>query len=537
MKSSTFQLLKALHQDELIFIADLLSHNRQNWNYNKRRKAAIRDAIKSNECYDSVAQCFKKSLGREMASGDTFPRVLQIEKLVIGPLDFLASVESRSRYEADTIFNIFEGHIRSNGLVERILNDSTEIPKDVQQNARQHAADKAIIVQLMLTYFTDKKICSFINKLIEEQKIKLEITSLYENVEYYWLVTKYGLALTPEGEAVEKLVDLLKETFSEEELLPELKSYSGDFQTKLLEFCIMENPQNILKDLFGLPNLRRIAKKMGFAAGQIDNIEIASSLVLIGLGFDVPPELSGISSSIANIELFQKELFESQRVERKSGIMSQIFVEIEKVIRDITYFYTGFLWKNSLEKLHEEIEQDMPQLFPRQQKLLALNRFIKRKFKVEKPFEKFGLGDYISLLKSINQRVCEKQVLVARLMKKTNRKCIIENESIKALDEISPYRSSFMHAKDYPGDEKCVELVRSTLRLLKYFREKNVAPIALRISREVSDEYGKSYAECIDEDGNGWLLYEEYLDTAQPYLFCSLTPNIAINPAIVEKIL
>ena len=76
------------------------------------------------------------------------------------------------------------------------------------------------------------------------------------------------------------------------------------------------------------------------------------------------------------------------------------------------------------------------------------------------------------------------------------------------------------------GDEKCIEMINSTLGLLKHFREKSIVPIVLRISKEVSDEYGKSYAECVDEDGNKWLIYGEYLDTAQPYLFCSLTPNI-----------
>jgi len=61
--------------------------------------------------------------------------------------------------------------------------------------------------------------------------------------------------------------------------------------------------------------------------------------------------------------------------------------------------------------------------------------------------------------------------------------------------------------------------------------------LVIRVSRSVSDEYGKRYAECIDANGNSWLLYtEEYLDTSIPYFVYSETPNIAVNPIIVEKI-
>ena len=418
-----------LYLDELIFVADKLSHGRQKWTYNKRRKANIRDAIKANSSYDEVVETFRENLGKEINEGSYFPRVLQIEKIVIGPLGLLSSIESRSRYEADTIFNIFEGHIRSKELLQNIINFISEIPADIQGKSHKISNDKAASVQLVLTYFSDKRICCFINKLVEERKIKLEITGLYENVENHWLVTKYGIALVPEEEAVKNLADLIKQNYSEEELLPELKTYSGGFQTKLLEYCITDNPQVILKKLFALPDLRRIAKKMGFATSQIDNAEVASAIVLIGLGFNVPPELTGISSSMHIIERLHKEFFETQKIERKSGIMSQTFVELVKVIRDLSYFYIGCLWADSLKTIQENIEQEMPQLFPRQQKLLSLNRFVRRKFKVEKPFEKSGLGDYISLVKSINHRVCGKPLLISKLSKKVNRDYLITNQT------------------------------------------------------------------------------------------------------------
>lgn len=105
------------------------------------------------------------------------------------------------------------------------------------------------------------------------------------------------------------------------------------------------------------------------------------------------------------------------------------------------------------------------------------------------------------------------------------------------MDKISPFRASFAHTKDYPGDEKCAEILQSVLNLLKNFRESGTYPLVLRISREVSDEYGKSYAECVDENGGEWLVYtDEFPSTSEAYFFYSKTPRIGINPVLIEKI-
>jgi hypothetical protein len=74
-------------------------------------------------------------------------------------------------------------------------------------------------------------------------------------------------------------------------------------------------------------------------------------------------------------------------------------------------------------------------------------------------------------------------------------------------------------------------------KLLEEMRSKRIFPLVMRVSREISDEYGKSYAECVDENGDPWLIYtDEYMDTSRPYFVYSRTPKIAVNPVIVEKI-
>jgi hypothetical protein len=163
-----------------------------------------------------------------------------------------------------------------------------------------------MFTQIVLTYLTDKEICDFINSLLVNHEIQIEPSELYEEVENPWIVTQYGIALLEEGKAIENLADLVKDYFGEKDLLPELKAYSGDFETKVLEYCIMENPEKILLDLFGLPRLRKIARKLGFVSSNIGDPSELVSLVLRGLGFEVPPSLVGISKYIADIERYKK---------------------------------------------------------------------------------------------------------------------------------------------------------------------------------------------------------------------------------------
>jgi hypothetical protein len=73
--------------------------------------------------------------------------------------------------------------------------------------------------------------------------------------------------------------------------------------------------------------------------------------------------------------------------------------------------------------------------------------------------------------------------------------------------------------------------------LLRNFQDRKIYPLVIRISKEVRDEYGRSSAECVDENGEKWLLYtEEYLETSQPYFLYSKTPSIAVNPIVIVKI-
>ena len=542
MKTSgleTFQILKRLYMSELIFVADKLSQDRKKWSYDKRSKRSVTMAIASNVKEEELTQVLKQSLGKRTPYGDKFPVALQFEKIVFGPLGFLKSVVKRSRYDAEAVADIFRKYVRGDNPLEKVVRESRDkIPKEVLQSVmdKQEISNKSMLTQLVLTYLSDKEICDLVNELLVKEKIKIDISGLYEDIEYPWIVTRHGLALVPKDEPISNLVNIIREHYGEENLEPELRAFSGDFSTRLLEYCIMESPEVILRRLFGLPALRRTAKELGFVSDKIENTNEVVALILLGLGFNVPPTLTGATTYLNNIQRLKRDFSESRDIGVRSGIMSRIFVEMERVMRDLTYFYTAFLWNEQLDNLESDIEKEMPELTSRQVKMKALDVFIRKKFRIKKPFERLGFGDFIGLIRTVNKAAQKVRSLKRKMARSFGRAWILENKDIKVLENISPYRSSFTHTKDYPGDEKCDEIVRLMENLIEEIRSRKIYPIVMRISREVSDEYGKSYAECIDENGDHWLLYtDEYLDTSRPYFVHSKTPSIAVNPVVVEK--
>jgi hypothetical protein len=532
-------MLQGLYHDELIFLADKLSEKKEKWDYDKRRKTAIRKAIVTNSEEQTLVRVLKRSLGEEMPSGNSFPGVIQFEKQVFGPLGCLESVEHRSRSDADTISKMFMTYIKGAQLLEKVISACSEIPEEVRSSALQKKGPqfRPTIVQLILAYFDDKHICNLVNTLIASKQLQIDIPNLYEDIEYPWIVTRYGITTAPEEEAIENLASLIREYHDETDLGPELKRYSGDFKTRLLEYSIMENPEIVLQKLFGLPELRRVAKKLGFASETIGTLDEVTSIILLGLGFDVPPVLSGMVKYLATIEKYGRDLSETRDAEARSAIMSQVFVVVERVLRDIVYFYIFFLWSNRMEHLKETIEDEAPDLGPRQITIKSLDLFIRKKFDIKKPFEKLGFGDFANLVKRINNTTLKSDILRKKMLRKFRRTSVLEKEDVEKLESILPFRASFAHAKNYPGDEKCEEIQKSVLAMLSDFQHRRTYPLTVRISKEVRDDYGKSYAECIDENGEKWLVYtEKYRDTSDPYFFCSQTPSIAVEPVIVKKI-
>jgi hypothetical protein len=246
----TSRILKGLHLTELIFIADKLSQDRKKWSYDKRSKRSVVRAIASNTEEEELMRAFEESWGKKMLAGDTFPEALQYEHIVFGPLGFLKSVAKRSRYDSEEIADVFTKYVRGENLLEKLVSESRDkIPKEVLRlvMSKEGSSQASAFNQLVLTCFNDHEIGRLVNELLAKEKIKIDIPVLYEDAEFSdWIITHYGIANRPE-DPINNLANLVSKHYGEEDLGPELKAYSGDFRTKLLEYCITESPEVILR--------------------------------------------------------------------------------------------------------------------------------------------------------------------------------------------------------------------------------------------------------------------------------------------------
>jgi len=546
-------VLRRLYLDELIMLADKLSEGGKQWSYGRRKKANVAKSIASNTSEQEIIQSLRELCGKKIHKSlkraqprlqtnvENFPPAIQVRKIVLGPLGFLESVMDRYRSEADEIISLFEKYLKKEGDLKKLVREFQElIPKEAYSEIFVNGKNiKPKLIQAILAYANDKTIRNSINRLLSQGDIELNIPEEYELTSFLpWRITRWGLIPHPENEAIENLTSLLKRNFKEEDLSAELRRWPGDFQTRLLEYCIIENPNEILLHLFGAPALRKITKKLGFVnVAGINDLTQLVTLVLLGLGFNIPPRLIGLHQTLESLFRLERDLKDSVSIKQKSGVMSQVYVETEGLLRDLLSFYISFLWKKDIQRIEEELEYEARELTPSQIKIKALVATVRKRLGIKKSFDRFTFGEFVGIARELNRIIEDTQSLKRKMKKTFNRGWLLPKGLLKSLDEASSYRANFVHPKKFPGDRKCSKILGKLSNFVQELAAQKIFPIALRITREIEDEYGKSYAEAIDESGDRWILYtDKWLDPAPAYFMHSKTPSIAINPVLIEKI-
>jgi hypothetical protein len=384
-------------------------------------------------------------------------------------------------------------------------------------------------VQSILAYATDDVICEKTNELVNKGKIKIEIPHLFEMKDQYarFAVTRYGLIYREEGDSVENLRDLLLGKLTEKQLAPELRNYIGDYRSKVLEYCIKHDPLEILVNLFGLPILREIASqwKLNIGFSRVNPREVAT-LILLKLGFNVPPELEGMEAYARRLKHYESEFMTSSDVEARTASMTRVYVEIERLLKDLANFYVGFLWQNEISEFSER--ENITEL---------LKRKVLKPTKKLKPVDKLTMGDFIHVLRYLNGIAGKNRRLSSRMKKVLERTAMLPKRLMAILDEISPFRSCFTHPKTYPGSDVCRKILDLATEFGEILSHDCIYPTALRITREINDDYGRRYAEGVDENDHRWTIYtRRLLMPEKHYMMYSRTNPIAINPVLVQKI-
>lgn len=471
------------------------------------------------------------------------PPVVHYENIVIGPLGWLKSLEKRKKdafaLYSDVIDIIGTKFDQASpdtiimsllGIVEEIGNEPNkfELKDEIGKEALKHLKDfkleqddeirSAKALQIIHKYLNEENLVSKINELIASKKIPgPKVRGLYERYPYSfsdWIITKYGIfKQNPSWEMrpTEELAKLIKKEIAEEYLEPELEKYHGDYELRILEYCIRENPEKIMKRLFGMPQLRRIAEDLEIlSTPMIKKEDEIIRFVLLKLGFGLPPITLGLKDYQNFLTECRNRL---ERDESLSGIMTDVYRETQMILRDMAYFYIRFLWQQG-----------------------DVNEIIREKIGLQdyKPFDKLGLGHFIELIRKLNAKIREDKVLKEKFHDWFDRNRAIPKNLMRVLDEISPILSKAeRHEK---GEKKeCLYALDKLVNLSKSFEE-GIYPRVIRIKNEVTNEYGIGYFEAIDDRGDAWTIEKRWLDPSKPYFMHSKTYPVAIDPIIIEKI-
>lgn len=531
-----FRILKGFYHVELLVIADALSGNRKKWDYDKRSKTSMAEAIVQNCSETDLFNWFKKYSGKKLPKEmqreelEVFPSAVQVGKFVLGPLGLIEGTVKRSRSGSETTRIVLEQYLGKEQSLRSIWKElereiSTRLPDELWQ---EPTSQKQKIIQVILAHAKDEKICIITNRLLEQGKIRIKVSALYDDdlTHSPWVVTKHGLFIPRQGKAsVENLADLLKKEFNEEDLASELVAYHGDFESKILEYCIKENPEEILTRMFGLISLKKIARNLGF--GKVDSLHNAhdiATLILLKLGFIVPPSLTGLQHYKSRLQNCKIKITSISDPRMKSGLMSQAYVDMEGFLKNLLFFYVGFLWSKEIEDIRWPLGYGD-----------AVKRILKMKLQIQNP-ERITFGETIHAIRRTNARIKDTRKLRDKTQKAFDRTWILQKSNLEILDKISGQRSRFVHFEKFSGDRICIELIDDMLGLLKSLEEEKIFPLVIRIVAEVADDYGKNYVRAIDENGNEWIIYsDKWLDATVPYFMHSKTKPIAVNPILVQK--
>ena len=484
------------------------------------------------------------------------PPVIHYKNIVIGPLGWSKSLEKRDKDMSGLIFGLssdvidiictkFDPEsqdiiIRSLlGIIEQIGSDPNkfELQDEIGREALEHLKEVeseqddeirfAKIVQMIHVYFNDENLIQIINELIASKKIASpKIRGLYERYPYSfsnWIITPYGLikqASSWERKPAKKLSELLQKKFKKEDIEPELKHYQGDYPLNLLAYSVKENPEEILDQLIGgIPDLRNIAKRLGIpGAKMIESKEGLIKLILLRLGFNIPPNIVGISQYR---KLLDERLSDINKDKPVKEIMPDVYVETGNLLRDLSYFYICWYSKSTdAEKINETVSE------------LNIS---------DKPFQRLTLGEHIKLIRTLNTKIERDHSLKKRFSADFGKDRILPKDKMDILDKISVYRKPFTHpdtGETLPDRETCVQIVLDIQDFCCYIENEGIFPLVIQTKRDVTNEYGISYYEVVDDRDNEWWVHKEHvwLDIHKSYFMHATTKTVAIHPVIIEKI-
>ena len=246
------------------------------------------------------------------------------------------------------------------------------------------------------------------------------------------------------------------------------------------------------------------------------------------LGFKIPPILIGINQYHGTLLDYRAQFKTGvSKREEKIGIMTDIYSQTERLLKDIIYFYSANIWHDEILGKYEPEE-----------KMEAAETIIKNKVSNYRGVQKATFGQLIQILHNINKLIKSDKRIGNEFTQNFHRSELLRKSHFQALEEVLPYRSRFTHDKKdkLVTNQNCINIINILFHFVSDLQKKCIFPMYIRITREITNEYGVNYIEALDEKGDKWIIKtNEWIDTESSYLMISKTKPIARAPIIIKK--
>ena len=503
--------LKALGQE--------LSEHEKAWKFRKTPKAAVVREITRNCSPSQIDRAIRKLV----ASGEI--GFYQTGKWIIGPLGMSKSVQERDTYDV-SIMDFLEAYFDEEA--SKAFLDKSDLRSKATKQATKLSTDA--MHQLILTHCTNGQFIATANALVSAGSLRIP------SYEDYSDFCSFPAGLFERDYSVDPilvLADLLLRYLGEDDVKRDFNLSEGGLKQKLLAKLLLEklDPRKVLNDLFGLGQLKRVAEDLGLVA--VRNIVDKQKLIeflMFRIGFNIPRAPRGISQRLSSIDETLK-VFRNESPAIQKGMVTSAFVDLEGIIKDLVCFYSLAFWEAEISEVASTEEIG---------KLEAIEELLTKKFPAIgriKPLHKLTLGQLKVVLFALDAEGHNDCQVAGEMRSMLSRETILTMEQRNSLDSVSKTRPKFAH--DVPQSiesEDCLTAMVLIRKILQSFVDEGTYPIPITVTKEVTNEYGVSYFEGIDEFNSKWVIKAtDFWIHLGSYLMKGGELHVAIDPVIVER--
>jgi len=506
--------------EQLIQMAEDLSGRRTKWTY-KRKRGQLLQSIMNNAAIGDIEEYIQRQIREKQ-----IPPIQQSKfGWILGPMGVLKSTVTRKPIKSEGMIKFLLNHCfypsPYNELMD-VLNDKlAECSFD-----KHDPLLKEKFSQVLLAKLSDEEIFATLNQLIENGSLKID------SIERYWdfVATPHGIFETSyHGD--ENLAHWILRMFAEEELAPFfLGGKTDNIEHLVQEKCITETPDKILAQFFGSgPSLAKLASRLGlFGLHKIENEKVLSQVILLKLGFDVPPELEGTFTLASKVEKYRKDLDSGSIL--NPAKWNEVFNSLERILEDLVLFYGGILQKQKLVAVKEE------------ERAAEVKEWIRKTFKLEKQFNALTFGDLCALLRSMNRFSKDHKNVGKQMNRLFGRTYFLKDEHLDVLDFVKQCRTELTQIHWTQKKKQCdqPEVLARLTALLGDLNSQTgrlrTYPYLIRLKEEVTNEFGVRYYTVVNEENRSWnLKTREWIEPEDIYFMISDSLPFAIDPVLLKK--